>query len=390
MMEHQTPRHTAPPEKAGFPKNLLIETTTRCNLRCKQCARLENRYALADLEMETFHRLAPLFPHLREVALYGHGETFLHTQFFTMLEELKKHGIFVYVTTNGMLVREDVAERLVDLQLDRLSFSLDAATPDLFNEIRLGAKFEKIIGNIRRLNAIKKQAHRDDRPVLSIMYCAMKSNIQELPKLVRLAHELNMLHGVAVINITEYDAVAGECLTRYPELATRYLNEAVEVAEKLAIPLELPGPLETFVRRPVRITLWEKVLRNYGEFQRSFDRKTLLRTKLSRLVQRSKAVFSSERNRETSPEQTPAPPETPTIRVRDCRDPWDFLFVNVHGDVRVCCVSHRVMGNVHQDDITTIWHNGVYQEFRRRILSEDPPEECQTCPMRGWHEIPAL
>lgn len=204
---------------------------------------------------------------------------------------------------------------------------------------------------------------------------------------MRLAHDLNMLHGVAVINITEYDAVEGECLTRYPELATRYLNEAVELAEKLAISLELPGPLEAFVRRPVRITFWEKGLRNYGEFRRSFDRTTFLRIKLSRIVQRSKAVFSFS-NTKTAPSQTLFPRETPTVRVRDYRDPWDFLFVNVHGEVRVCCVSHRIMGNVHEDDVAAIWQNEQCQEFRRRILSEDPPEECQNCPMRDWHEIP--
>lgn len=367
-----------------LPRNMVIETTTRCNLRCKQCARLEDRYALADLEMETFSRLKPLFPHLQEVALYGHGETFLHKQFFSMLEELKRHDIFVYITTNGMLVRETVAERLVDLQLDRLSFSLDAATPDLFRDIRRGADLDTILANIRRLNTLKKQAGRDDKPVLSIMYCAMKSNIQELPKLVRLAHELNMLHGVAVINITEYEAVDGECLTRYPDLATRYLNEAVELAEKLAIPLQLPGPLEEFVRRPFPLTLRDRVRRNYGEFSRSFDHFGLLRTKSSRLFQRAKSrVMPAEQ-----PPNQSAPATGPTLRVKDCRDPWEFLFVNVHGDVRVCCVSHRIMGNVLTDDIQTIWNNSRYQDFRQRILSPDPPEECQNCPMRGWHEIP--
>lgn len=340
--------------------------------------------------METFARLRNLFPHITEVALYGHGETFLHKQFFTMLAELKHHDIFVYVTTNGMLVREDVARQLVDLQLDRLSFSLDAATPALFNDIRRGADLDTIMANIRRLNQFKHQAGRDDKPVLSIMYCAMRSNIQELPKLVRLAHELNMLHGVAVINITEYEAVEGECLTRYPELATRYLNEAVELAEKLAIPLELPGPLEVFVRRPVQIGWWEKVRRNYGEFHRSFDRPTLLRTKLARLAQRGQMILRPSTGQSDGPSpHVSASPGGQTIRVRDCRDPWDSMFVNVHGEVRVCCVSHRIMGNVHTDDVTAIWQNKAYQEFRRRLLSNDPPEECRTCPMRGWRDIPA-
>jgi MoaA/NifB/PqqE/SkfB family radical SAM enzyme len=219
-------------------KHLLIETTTRCNLRCRQCAHVIKKYDFADMEMDIFHRLVPLFPHVEQVALYGHGETFLHKQFFAMLEELKKHDIFVYVTTNGTLITPDIAERLVDLRLDRLSFSLDAGTPELFNDIRLGADFDAVLDNIRLINSIKKRHHRDDQPVLSIMFCAMKSTIQELSKLIHLADQLNMTDGVAVINISEHDEqMQGECLARYPDLATRYLNEANRLATRLAIPL---------------------------------------------------------------------------------------------------------------------------------------------------------
>jgi len=101
----------------AFPTHLLIETTTRCNLRCKQCAHVINKYDFADMRLETFHTLRPLFPHAEMVALYGHGETFLYKHFFDMLEELKQHDLFVYVTTNGTLITQEVAERLVDLPL---------------------------------------------------------------------------------------------------------------------------------------------------------------------------------------------------------------------------------------------------------------------------------
>jgi radical SAM protein with 4Fe4S-binding SPASM domain len=275
--------------------------------------------------------------------------------------------------------------------LDRLSFSLDAATPELFNEIRRGADFYTILQNIRTLNAMKKQLHRDDKPILSIMYCAMKSNIQELPKLVLLADQLNMIHGIALINIVEYDQAEGECLTRYPELAERYLNEANILATKLAIPLDMPGTFDVCLQ-PLRLSFWERAYRNYREFRRSFDRMTLLKIKLSRTFERVKHIIiphsSALKNSESGLSATTFQ-SSKMIRVKDCRDPWDFMFINIHGDVRVCCVSHRIMGNVHDDDVMRIWNNKLYKEFRERILTSDPPEECHTCPMRGWHTIPA-
>lgn len=340
--------------------------------------------------MDTFYKLTPLFPHAREIALYGHGETFLHKQFFEMLETVKKHDIFVYVTTNGTLVTKEVAERLVELQLDRLSFSLDAATPELFNEIRRGADFNTILQNIRTLNAIKKRMHKDDKPILSIMYCAMKSNIQELPKLVRLADELNMTHGVAVMNIYEY-GLTGECLLRYPDLAEKYFNEANLLAAKLAVPLGgLRCGADNIELASVRLSGWDRIYRNYREFIRSFDRKSLLKTKLSRISHRLRERrLRQEKDLKTnSSDSSSVSSDAKMIRVKKCRDPWEFLFVDVHGNIRVCCTSHRIMGNVHKEDIVAIWNSPAYQEFREKMVSPDIPEECKTCLRREWQTIP--
>ncbi len=376
-----------------LPTHLLIETTTQCNLRCKQCAHVIHKYDFADMELATFHKLRPLFPHAKEIALYGHGETFLHPQFFKMLAEVKQHPAFVYITTNGTLVTQKVAEKLVELQLDRLAFSLDAATPELFNDIRRGADLDKILDNIRFVNAFKKRAGRDDKPVLSMMYCAMKSNIQELPKLVRLADDLNMTHGVAVMNIYEYDEeMVGESLLRYPELAEPYLNEANRLAVQLAVPLGgVNNVFEGVKIRPVHLTMRERIFRTYREFKRSFDRQGLFKLKLSRLVQRLKNGTQPQTIGEKilpNGEKTNTSPAHKMIRVKKCRDPWEFLFLDVHGNIRVCCTSHRIMGNVNDTDIITIWNSPEYQKFRAKMLSPDIPEECTTCLRKEWILFP--
>lgn len=366
-----------------FPTHVLIETTTRCNLRCKQCAHVIGKYDFADMTLETFAKLRPLFPHLRQAALYGHGETFLYKHFFEMLAELKRYPVSVYVTTNGTLLTEAVSERLVELGLDKLAVSLDAATPALFNEIRRGADFDSVIQNIRMLNAIKKRKHQDDKPILSIMYCAMKSNIQELPKLVRLADELNMTHGVSVMNIVEY-GVLGESLVEHPEWAEASVNEANRLAERLAVPLGgLTNGFEGLRVAPARLSVWEKFYRNYREFARSFDRAGLLRLKISRALRKMRD--------HSAPVDAPNPPAAPigtrVVRVKKCRDPWEFLFVDVHGNLRPCCTSHRIMGNVLREDLTEIWDNAAYQEFRAKMVSADIPEECKTCIRREWQTI---
>jgi radical SAM protein with 4Fe4S-binding SPASM domain len=52
------------------------------------------------------------------------------------------------------------------------------------------------------------------------------------------------------------------------------------------------------------------------------------------------------------------------------------------GDVVPCCydlTSRHVLGNVHVDDLETIWNGPAYQDFRRRIAAGDFPPLCRNC-----------
>ncbi len=78
--------------------------------------------------------------------------------------------------------------------------------------------------------------------------------------------------------------------------------------------------------------------RNYREFKRSFDRMSLLKIKWSRLMNRLNG-HNGLRQTETTTEMKNTPENGETFRVKNCRDPWEFLFVDVHGNIRPCCTS---------------------------------------------------
>ena len=138
---------------------------------------------------------------------------------------------------------------------------------------------------------------------------------------------------------------------------------------------------------PVHLTLADKLYRNYREFRRSFDRASLLRSKMGR-VRRKLFPANHSPNLEEKPFAFPVETLSHGVRVKKCRDPWDFLFIDVHGNARVCCTSHRLMGNVNDTDIAAIWNSPAYQEFRDKMVSVDIPPECATCLRREWMTIP--
>jgi radical SAM protein with 4Fe4S-binding SPASM domain len=76
--------------------------------------------------------------------------------------------------------------------------------------------------------------------------------------------------------------------------------------------------------------------------------------------------------------------------VRDCLDPWNFFYILQSGSVRPCCVLEDDMGNLVEQTFENIWYGDKYKALRHRILSNNPPEKCITCPIRPWTRLSNL
>jgi radical SAM protein with 4Fe4S-binding SPASM domain len=65
-----------------------------------------------------------------------------------MIEEIRSRGFFLNVINNGTLMTPERTERLLDIGVDRLTFSLDSLDPDIYPRIRRGAALEVTLRNI--------------------------------------------------------------------------------------------------------------------------------------------------------------------------------------------------------------------------------------------------
>src|SRR5262245_1380903 len=180
---------------ASYPSFLTIANTHRCNLTCQMCFKQlddADNMTLPELGLECFESLAhELFPHLRTVALSVSGEPLVSRSLFDELDLLATYGVRARVTTNGMpLHRAGLLERLLPA-LDTLTVSMDGADEPVFNSIRRGASFKKVVANIRRFNEFRAALPPDGfRPRLHFSHTLQWKNVIQLPRLIELAHEL--------------------------------------------------------------------------------------------------------------------------------------------------------------------------------------------------------
>ena len=76
------------------------------------------------------------------------------------------------------------------------------------------------------------------------------------------------------------------------------------------------------------------------------------------------------------------------IHHRKCLEPWQRLHIEANGDVHVCPSprNQEVAGNIKKEKVSKIWNGEVYQKFRRRVNSNNPPEVCKRC-THNFHKV---
>src|SRR5438067_647247 len=109
------------------------------------------------LTLDQFTALVDELPDLDEITLQGLGEPLLAPDLMAMVEYAVERGISVGFNTNGTLLNRPWAERLVEAGVDWIHVSIDGATADTFESIRDGARFDRVVDNLRILVDVRRR-----------------------------------------------------------------------------------------------------------------------------------------------------------------------------------------------------------------------------------------
>jgi MoaA/NifB/PqqE/SkfB family radical SAM enzyme len=98
-----------------------------------------------------FNEIKQLIPYLQRVVWLG-GEVFLYDKFFELFDLSSLHRVKQNVATNALLLNRDIIKKLLESYYLELNLSIDALTKNTYENIRVGAKFEKLMNNVDLLN----------------------------------------------------------------------------------------------------------------------------------------------------------------------------------------------------------------------------------------------
>ncbi len=172
-----------------FPELKLVawEITRRCNLFCAHCraASLDEEYAGELSTQECFKLIDQISEVAKPILILTGGEPLMREDVYEIGSYADLKGFRVVIGTNGTLVTPEIAKRIKEIPVSRISISIDFPVAELQDEFRgkKGAYTEAIEGI--------KNAH-DAGIEVQINSTVTRLNVQYLPRLVELALELKV------------------------------------------------------------------------------------------------------------------------------------------------------------------------------------------------------
>ena len=302
-----------------LPTSIDVEPIDTCNFACDHCQVTHWTRKVTRLTTERLLSILRQLPMLRQFKLQGMGEPLLNRHLIEMLEEGEIGGSAISIITNGSVYTENIAQRLSSLRGTTIIISMDGATAETFEAIRVNGNFQKVVDNVADM--VRRRGRRV-WPGIELRSVITLRNAHELSDLVRLAKRLGVDRLTATTRLGDWgkEELEGSIqpidVSRDDSRVDQSIRESREVAAEIGMPLSV----------------------EHGQWY-------------------------SKANR--------------------CAWLWQSSYIAANGDVVPCChiadSSVVKMGNVFDEPFADIWNNDKYRELRRRIAGDDIPHYCRSC-----------
>jgi len=224
-----------------YPSYIEMEVTQKCPIRCIMCEHTYWDEKNIELTYDKYKFAMDQFPELKWAGNNALGDPFTNKDYGKMIKLLDDRGVVqeLYATT-ALLKERDMEQFTTRKGFVFFKFSIDAATKETYEKIRVGIDWDRVVANIKALDDYKKK-HNKYFPLVHFHFIIMKDNIHEVLDYLDF---LNDLH-IDIANVTY-----SRLLHNFPEINNlfveipRYLcNKLVEKGRKLNIPVSFNADL---------------------------------------------------------------------------------------------------------------------------------------------------
>lgn len=170
---------------------IYISLSHRCTYNCQMCGvvKILKGYELAGEALKkTLDEIASWKSDC--VVMFTGGEVFLRKDAFELIGYSVKKGLKTESVSNGSLINEEMAFKIISSGLQNIAVSIDGARESTHDSIREKGAFKKAIDAITHLVKAKKKLGKGLQ--ISVWTTIMKENVEELFDVISLVKDLGV------------------------------------------------------------------------------------------------------------------------------------------------------------------------------------------------------
>ena len=170
-------------EQVYRPSLISWNLTKRCNLKCPHCYMEAGKKAERELTTEECLGLMTEMRALgTEMLILTGGEPLLRKDIYDLAQAASAQGMWVVMGTNGVLITERVAQKMIECGVKGVAISLDSIDPAKHNSFRGGPNAWE--HSVRALDVCKAAGLE-----VLVQTTVMDMNREEIPQLIEFTRE---------------------------------------------------------------------------------------------------------------------------------------------------------------------------------------------------------
>jgi MoaA/NifB/PqqE/SkfB family radical SAM enzyme len=353
---------------------LRLDIINKCNLRCVMCHFSDDaifKRPTQQLTTDEFRRLFDqIGPSVRQVMLSCGDEPLISKHLPGILDYLAQEHpqVDIEFCTNAMLMRAPIRNKIIETGVARLLFSIDAVSKDLLESIRVGCRYEQLVGNIVALRDLRERCGVR-RPAFVFNYVMMNRNIHEAPAFLKMAQALGAesIDFRHVVPIGTYFA-PDDLLSNHPGKYNFYRPQIVAEAARVGMPIYLPP---AFAEGPAWDGAAEQLPVRWEDFERAAPDPA------------GDSIPTPPRSRGGSSWEGTVAEEFATTF---CNRPFSEIMVRDQNEVLPCPWHERPLGLLSEGKtLAEIFHGEAFRRLRRNMLRPEGDPGCANCPIKSHH-----
>ncbi|AFM02105.1 radical SAM superfamily enzyme [Desulfitobacterium dehalogenans ATCC 51507] len=391
-------------ENLNYPIHVMIEVSNACNIRCAMC-NIFSPFSSCDIypskddafiDVSLIKKNFSFIKHAYYISLFGYGEPLIHPHFTEILNILSKSKAFMTFFTNGQLLSPEMAKLLVDKNIGKITISFSGTDKETYENIYIGARFEKTLENIKYLSTYKKREGKL-YPIIEVSSVGFQKHVEKLDEFVILMNEAGVNH-IRLNPLYEYSDSIPE-LYRQSCVVTPKEKSIIDKAKQFCQDHNIffEDNLSGYYSS-INNTFTEEELRDILSGSTNEDKeKTDLysfKNSLNLRIKKNTMPFHEYYKREThfsycDPDGCYTDYNFKCYAEEElrCTQPHTVMYIRQDGSIKPCCNfpvpeksdKYKLLGSLKSEKANKVWRGNSFKILRNNADHFCYPEACMNC-----------